>query len=93
LRVRYEDLVHAPRQVVDGIFDRLALQSHSPLEQAGTGDNRHQLYGNAVRFRPLSLSTLQEDVAWKSAMPQAYRGLAALSWPLAAKYGYFRSQR
>ena len=91
LRVRYEDLMLAPRQVIDEVFSRLALQSPPALERAGTGDNRHQLYGNAVRFGRSSLSTLKEDVSWKSAMPKAYRGLAAFTWPLAAKYGYFRS--
>lgn len=92
LRVRYEDLVNAPQQVIGEIFATLSLQSHAALDQAGTRDNRHQLYGNAVRFRPSSLSTLREDAAWKGAMPKAYRRLAALSWPLAARYGYFKFQ-
>jgi hypothetical protein len=91
MRLRYEDLVLAPRPAVDGIFSRVSWQTHEPIEQAGTQDNRHQLYGNAVRFKPAALSNLEEDTAWKSAMPKAFRRLAALSWPLAAQYGYFKA--
>jgi hypothetical protein len=90
VRIRYEDLVQKPRETIHQISTRLASRPRAELE-ARTGNNRHQLYGNAVRFRPASLASLQEDSAWKSAMPQSYRGLAALSWPLAAKYGYFKS--
>jgi hypothetical protein len=91
VRIRYEDLVRVPRQKIDEIFRRLSLHTVPALDRLGTGDNRHQLYGNGMRFRPFALGSLKEDSAWKSAMPKGYRRLAALSWPLAAKYGYFRS--
>jgi hypothetical protein len=91
LRLRYEDLIGTPRQAIKEILDRIPLQSGADLQCAGTGDNRHQLYGNAMRFRPVELSSLQEDTDWKSAMPKAYRAIAAITWPLAAKYGYFKN--
>jgi hypothetical protein len=93
VRVRYEDLVQIPRQVIEQIFGKLSSQCQLALEKPRTEANRHQLYGNVVRFKPLSLSTLKEETAWKSAMPRAYRQLAALTWPLAVQYGYFRAPR
>jgi hypothetical protein len=92
VRVRYEDLVKATRPVIDQICGKLLFRSHAPLEEAGTRNNRHQLYGNAMRFKSLSPSSLSEDAAWKEAMPKPYRLVAALAWPLAAKYGYFKPQ-
>jgi hypothetical protein len=92
MRIRYEDLVRRPQQIVDEILGKLSEQHGAVLDQAGCSDNRHQLYGNAVRFRPTYLASLKEDAAWKSAMPKSYRDIAALSWPLAAKYGYRRKE-
>jgi hypothetical protein len=89
VRVRYEDLIQAPRKTVKEIFGRVPLQSDADLEQAGSGDNRHQLYGNVMRFRPLLLSSLEEDVAWKREMPKSLHRITAITWPLAASYGYF----
>jgi len=90
MRLRYEDLVRAPQTVLGQIFGRVGLESSS-LDQLGASDNRHQLHGNKMRREPLSLAGLKEDVAWKTEMPRTYRWLVvALSWPLGAKYGYFR---
>lgn len=87
VRIRYEDLVHEPGQAIK----RILHGKSSPPAQLAEGRNRHQLYGNGVRFKPMSLSKLEEDLAWKVAMPERYRLLAALTLPLAAKYGYFKS--
>jgi hypothetical protein len=85
MQLRYEDLTHSAADVLDHVFGRI---SQPPRQRKR--DNRHQLYGNRMRLKPLSLPELQEDTAWKSAMPQAYRLIAAaLCWPLSAKYGYF----
>ena len=89
LRVRYEDLVRSPDEVIKTILGRAGLKPAQ--RQPSSKDNRHQLYGNAVRFRPASLATIDEDAAWKSIMPKSYRGLAAIAWPLATKYGYFKA--
>lgn len=90
MRIRYEDLVGAPRTVLGSIFGRVALEPAS-LDHLGASENRHQLHGNKMRREPLSLTGLKEDVAWKTEMPRLYRWLAAgLSWSFLAKYGYFR---
>jgi hypothetical protein len=89
LRIRYEDLVRAPSEVMQGLVAKLLPDvSWNP---AGIGDNanRHQLYGNRMRARRLSLADIKEDSAWRSDMPPASRGLAAaLTWPLRERYGY-----
>ena len=91
LRVRYEDLIQAPAKVIEEILHRVSITSAVTLEANHAGENRHQLYGNAMRFKPLSLSELKEDVAWKTAMPKGYRLLiTCLCWPLDRRYGYGR---
>jgi hypothetical protein len=90
LRFRYEDFARAPEQVLEDILARVATGVPRGRRRAEPEDNRHQLYGNRTRFRPVSGTRLEEDVAWKSAMPKGYRWLAlSLSWPLALRYGYF----
>ena len=52
-------------------------------------DNLYQLYGNRMRRQLLLFSDVRLDIRWKSQMPRTYRRLvAALTWPLRAKYGY-----
>jgi hypothetical protein len=90
VRLRYEDFVRAPQAVLGPIFSRVALEP-STLDRLAASDNRHQLHGNRMRRELLSLANLKEDVAWKTEMPRTYRRLVvALSWPLIARYGYFR---
>ncbi len=89
LRVRYEDIAHAPLKAVEQVLGRVLLQAPSNFNGAEAGDNRHQLYGNAMRFKPLALANIKEDVAWKTAMPRGYRRLVAgLCRPLCLRYGY-----
>jgi hypothetical protein len=89
LRVRYEDLIHAPRKTIATVLERVSLTAPPDFSAGEATDNRHQLYGNAMRFRSLSLSDLREDVAWKTAMPAMYRPLiTGLCWPLYWRYGY-----
>lgn len=87
LRVRYEDLARAPQKVIEEIYRRVSLSS--PTESNETQGNRHQLYGNRMRFKPVSISHLREDVAWKTALPKGYRRLVtSLCWPLLSRYEY-----
>jgi hypothetical protein len=89
LRVRYEDLVHTPLKVVGQVLAKVSLDPPTKLERSETMRNRHQLYGNAMRFETLSLSDIKEDAAWKTAMPEGYRWLIrGLSWPLCLRYAY-----
>lgn len=90
IRLRYEDLTRSTQEVLGGIFNTLSVQL-PPATKRERSDNRHQLYGNSVRFRPVSIQNVKEDVAWKTATPRIYRYLAmSISWPLGAKYGYIR---
>ena len=89
LRVRYEDLVRSPLKVIGQILARVSLDPLATLELSETIRNRHQLYGNAMRFETVSPSDLKEDAAWKTAMPKTYRRLiGSLSWPLCLRYAY-----
>ena len=93
VRIRYEDLINEPRKPIATILERVSLTAPADLSPSKAADNRHQLYGNAMRFRSLSLSDLKEDVAWKTAMPAVYRPLIkGLCWPLYWRYGYGRQR-
>jgi sulfotransferase family protein len=88
LKLRYEDLSGDPRQAINEIERRLGLPPVD-LERGEEVDNRHQLYGNAMRFKELKLTDLKEDVAWKTAMPGFWRSLVGwITWPLRARYNY-----
>jgi hypothetical protein len=91
LRVRYEDLVADPRSTLGritafaGVSD-VAVPFTGPGEVAAT--TVHTVAGNADRMRsgPLRISA---DDAWERDMPRRARRLVtALTWPLAAHYGY-----
>ena len=85
IRVGYEDLARSPREVVS----RLLPDADCRFEALEAPKNRHQLYGNRIRSRTLSLESVKEDAAWKTDMPTAIRRLAyILSWPLCLRYGY-----
>ena len=58
LRVRYEDLTHTPSKVIGETLRKMTLSSPLSLEPNDARDNRHQLYGNAMRFRPLSVAEI-----------------------------------
>jgi hypothetical protein len=89
LRIRYEDLVQSPLEAITQVLAKVSLDPPSTLERNDLADNRHQLYGNAMRFKPLGVSDLKEDVAWKTDMPAGYRRLVGgLAWPLCLRYGY-----
>jgi hypothetical protein len=93
MRLHYEDLAQSPQDVLRRILEKVSVEPPASLERAESLDNRHQLYGNSMRFRPLSLTEVREDVAWKSDMPRGFGRLAAgLCWPLGAKYGYLGSK-
>lgn len=93
LRLRYEDVVDAPQDVLAPVFGKVAL-SPSSLESLAKYDNRHQLHGNRMRFKLMSVADLKQDLAWKSKMSRSFRWLIlVLSWPLIARYGYLRSSR
>ena len=85
MRVRYEELVKAPEEVVGKILGRAGLTPPPNLKGIAESDNRHQLHGNPMRFKPISPSDLKEDVAWRTAMPRFYRRLVSVFMLAAAE--------
>lgn len=89
IRIRYEDLAADPSGVMRGIFKRILPGAEWRAEEIGKGDNRHQLYGNRVRARSLSLAEIKEDAAWRTDMGSGSRALVAgLTLPFRSRYGY-----
>jgi len=88
VHLRYEDLVHAPISEVEGLLAKIVSKSR----RSGTNDacdNRHQLYGNGVRYHPPAIENVREDLRWKTEMPRRYfRMVSCLSFPLRLRYGY-----
>jgi hypothetical protein len=88
-RLRYEDMARAPQEVLTTLSGRLFTEDKWCIDAIGTSDNRHQLHGNRMRARTLSLTDVKEDTAWRKGMPATYRQLAAaLSVGLRRRYGY-----
>ena len=89
LRLRYEDLVSAPRETSDQILQRMLPGAKWHPETLGVTDNRHQLYGNRMRGKPLALADVKQDRGWETEMPASYRSLvSSLSAPLRFRSGY-----
>lgn len=89
LLVRYEDFARAPGATLD------AVARYAGLRDVG-GDQgaelllrpTHTVAGNPMRFRTGNVAVRADD-EWRSAMaPRARRWVAALTWPLRARYGY-----
>ena len=86
LRVRYDDMVRAPNEVVSEVLSHTKLSAPAALLAIGQ-TNRHQLHGNGMRYKLLSLSDIKADMAWETEMPQRYQLLVAgLCWPLRLRY-------
>jgi hypothetical protein len=89
LRLRYEDFVAAPRATLDRLLQRTVPGAKWYAETLGVTDNRHQLYGNRMRARPLTLADVKEDRAWLTDMPASYRRLVSpLSFIVRRRYNY-----
>lgn len=94
-RVRYEDFVRSPSDVVAAALARLGL----PPAASGLAHVKgaeldlspsHGLSGNPTRFRAGKI-TLRADEAWRTAMPRRDRAMVtAISLPLMVRYGLSR---
>lgn len=88
-RVRYEDLARHPRIEVVSLLSKLLPTARWEPKSIGTGDNRHQLYGNRMRRKPLQIENIRIDEEWRTEMPRSLQKLVgSLSWPLRARYDY-----
>ena len=87
--VTYDCATRISCESLKQIFARVYLEPPATLEQNENRRNRHQLYGNAMRFETLLPAELKEDVAWRTAMPKAYRWLiGSLCWRFCLRYDY-----
>jgi hypothetical protein len=90
-RLRYEDLTESPVPAMQALFARLLPGAVWRPEEIGSGNNRHQLYGNRMRSQALSLADIKQDLAWQRDMAGTYRALvAALTFPLRRYYDIAR---
>jgi hypothetical protein len=93
LRVRYEDLAHSPAEELRKLFERLLPDARWSPGDAGACDNRHQLHGNKVRLRQITIDEVKVDLKWKLEMPPEYsRIVRPLSYLLRLRYGYSKSR-
>jgi len=89
-RVRYEDLVDAPRPTLARLARRLRLPAGEPALHDGavTLSVAHTVSGNPMRFAVGALP-LRRDDSWRTGMARRHRWLVtALTWPLLLRYGY-----
>jgi hypothetical protein len=91
-RIRYEDLLAAPRQVVGGVLEGLLDGQQLPqgLEDGMFRASRriHSVAGNPIRFRKGDVE-LSPDESWKTAMaPGMQWSVTALAAPMLRRYGY-----
>jgi hypothetical protein len=97
LRIRYEDLIAAPRQTIARIAAFAGLPAgRRQLRFLGRDDDgrwaelgaAHTASGNPMRFRTGRIA-IRGDERWRSAMPAGQRrAVTALTLPLLAQYGY-----
>ncbi|MEV0591697.1 sulfotransferase family protein [Nonomuraea cavernae] len=85
-RVRYEDLLAAPRDTLASLAERLGLRTELSFITGTTAHltTAHTASGNPMRFT-VGRVELALDDTWRSG-PR--RLVAALTWPLRARYGY-----
>jgi hypothetical protein len=97
-RVRYEDFVRQPRQIVEDVLTGLGVPC-GPAELKHIGEGRvtlgssHGLSGNPSRFSDGDM-VLRNDEAWREKMPRADRAVVtAIGLPFLVRYGWLRRRR
>jgi hypothetical protein len=92
--LRYEDFIADPATVVGQLLRLVGAEGAVNPVQGRTvnlGKN-HTVTGNPDRFRSGPTLLRPEDDGWKKELAMGARAMTqALSWPLMARYGYFRS--
>ncbi|MEO3872498.1 sulfotransferase [Nonomuraea sp. B12E4] len=91
IRIRYEDLVAAPEDMLVALARLLGLaEPERPFLDGRTAwlGPSHTASGNPMRFH-LGRVELRRDDSWVSGLPRRDRRVVdALTWPLRARYGY-----
>ena len=90
LRLRYEDLVRAPRAALAPVFDFLDEPAPSlDFLNSPSLTPDHTVSGNPIRFQPQIV--IRPDLEWRKRMPTRLKILVTLAtFPLLAHYGYLR---
>jgi Sulfotransferase family len=94
LFLRYEDFIAEPAAAIGRLLELVGAEGAVNPVRGRTVDlgKNHTVTGNPDRFRSGPTLLRPEDDAWKKELPGRARLLTqALSWPLMARYGYFRS--
>jgi Sulfotransferase family len=98
VRVRYEDLVSAPRRTVEALLTGLGVPyTDADLAHIGSNSVRlsasHGIAGNPGRFNDGEI-TLRADEAWREKMsPRDRRLVTAITLPLIVGYGWLPRRR
>jgi hypothetical protein len=91
VRIRHEDFVARPAEVLAGILKRAGTDGKLPEftgSQQVVIQPTHNVSGNPVRFQHGPV-TLKADEAWRSELPSRTAHLVgALTWPHRKHYGY-----
>jgi UDP-N-acetylglucosamine transferase subunit ALG13 len=94
LRVRYEDLLSAPRQVVSDVLTFAGSSADVSTDLPTLADGHadvgpdHTVAGNPMRFTRGRID-LVLDEQWRASMPSHDRNIVtAVTWPLMRRYGY-----
>lgn len=88
-RVRYEDLAANPRSVTMSALKAVLPRATWDSRTLGSQDNRHQLYGNRMRRKPLDIDTIRIYDEWQTQMPHRLRRVVeVMTWPMRRRYGY-----
>jgi hypothetical protein len=96
VRVRYEDLVRAPRGTVEKVAASVGIE-RPDLSFVSDGAihfrRGHSVAGNPSRFQSGTVS-LRLDEEWRRSMRRTHRGLVTLlTLPQMLAYGYHRGER
>ena len=98
VRMRYDDLVNAPRTAVERALSGLGIP-HDPADLDHIGAGRvtvgasHGIAGNPGRFVSGEI-TLRSDEAWREKLSQRDRRLVtAITLPLMVRYGWLPRRR
>ncbi|WP_280431082.1 sulfotransferase [Nocardia brasiliensis] len=91
LFLRYEDFIAAPEQTIAAMLAHCACDpaANPVTDRTVELHTNHTVTGNPDRFRTGATVIRPSDDSWRSGLPKsARRTVAALSWPLARRYGY-----
>jgi hypothetical protein len=87
--LRYEDLVRTPVEEIQALLREALPGVVWRCSNLGGIHNRHQLYGNALRYNSLAIENVKEDLKWKTEMPQEYaRMVLHITFLLRLRYRY-----